>query len=793
MREADQYVQLRENPTSRNVLKLIRAMSTENLKFEEAEINNIAEQITDEFKLEHETVKEFDDELWQILAKVQIDLNWTNVIESYKDENYTSPNPELSRQTINMMRSESADIVLAIEQKKDKDLEPELFLRVEETFKNNASIEKLKEQRILLSKTLWELYDYSPLKRDKLKKSKYLINWDLTFNLITLTYTKILEKEESSKRKSSIDLKDDSTNLIDIKNFSEIGIALSTLLYLTPITISNHFDNTLNSLINFSERFLGSNTFTGLLKVFSLGTLEKIESSDDDEFDFESHWMLTNIIAVTSGLVGKFLDDRKFRILLSAYINESYETDYSEPSNGSNADFKKLIESLLWQVKPNYITSDFILKFLHTLDIKGSNLNDVANQISTYNNNLLNADSISLLLSSPILYSIVDEYDLTDYFENLLVEKVSSTYLVPMKEGVWSANNLFDFHLIVYRPAYFKSSRTLIAAISSMDDPDNGCVSLAIDGAKSLAKEGFIKLSLVFLYYGLLDAIGCTNSGYTKKMSHSIHQELFDYLNLYDLNSYVDTNDFQILNYCASQNNVFGPLFCNVLNSFVNRFNFSNVVDLKVIQSPSKTIDDEKTAEIEIASFIDEASLESKEAVLRILKLTASIKSNPAPGVWARKLQDIQSDLHTVLNEIEEICILNFRDLYNYSLQNIPTSENKFWQNFTYFFDTSKRLSLGTVCLFFEKLQKINDDRNYSPSNWTDLENHIKNKSISNTLQNISNAEQVLISLDHIRKIRNFISHKSKSRVRLEWTQVNFLIQFFRFELKGYIDLVKSK
>lgn len=141
----------------------------------------------------------------------------------------------------------------------------------------------------------------------------------------------------------------------------------------------------------------------------------------------------------------------------------------------------------------------------------------------------------------------------------------------------------------------------------------------------------------------------------------------------------------------------------------------------------------------------------------------------------------------------EAICILNFRDLYKYSLENIPATQNQFWQNFAHFFDTSKRLSLGTICLFFEKLQKINDDRNYSPSNWTDLEKHIKNKSMANTLKNISNAEQVLISLDHIRKIRNFISHKQKIRARLQWTQVNFLIQFYRFELKDYINLVKSE
>ena len=106
MRKVDQYVELRENPTSKNVLKLIRAMSIEHMKFEEAEINNIVEQIEDKFEVEHSSIKKFDDELWQILEKIEINLNWTNVIESYEDEDYKSPNPELIRQTINKMRSE---------------------------------------------------------------------------------------------------------------------------------------------------------------------------------------------------------------------------------------------------------------------------------------------------------------------------------------------------------------------------------------------------------------------------------------------------------------------------------------------------------------------------------------------------------------------------------------------------------------------------------------------------------------------------------------------------------------
>lgn len=791
MREADQYVQLRENPTSNNVLKLILAMSTENMKFEETEINDIAEQIKDKLKVEHNTVKEFDDDLWRILEKIEINLNWSNVIESYNDKNYKSPNPELIRQTINKMRSELA-LDLNAEEKHFKFSEPEMFLSVEESFKNNAFIEKLRVQRAQLTKVLWWLYNFSPLKSNNVKKSKYLINWDLAFNLITLTYLKILEKEEAPIVKEIRELKDDSNDLVDIKKFTEVCTGLSTLLFLTPITISNNFNNTITPIINLSEKFLGDNTFTTFLKVLTLGKLENIDSSDEESHN-ESQWTLTNIIGITGGLLGKFLDRRKFRVLLSAYLNESYETEYSQPSNGSNADFEKLIGALLWHVKPDYISNDHIFKFLYFLNIKGSNLNDVVNRISTLNKDLLDIDSVSLILSSPILYSVVYEYALEDFLEDLLIGKISNTKIAPKRQGVWSANELNDFSVIVYRPAYFKSSRTLIAAISSFYGLENEILSLTIDGAKSIAKEGFIKLSLTFFCYGLLYVFESTKAGYVKKMNHSIHQELFDYLNSFSLNDYLDESDYQILGYCASQENVFGPLFCSVLNSFLDKFNFSNVVDLKVIESAGEATNDEKTSAVDISSFIVEASFESKEAALRIIKLTASIKSNPPAGVWARKLQEIQSDLHTITNEIEAICIENFRDVYNFSLENIPRIGNKFWQNFVYCLDSSKRITLGTICNFFEKLQRINDDRNYSSSSWPDLENHIKNKSIANTLQNISNAEQVLISLDHIRKIRNLISHKSKSRARLEWTQVNFLIQFYRFELKGYIELVKSK
>lgn len=432
MREADQYVQLRENPTSNNVLKLIRAMSTENMKFEETEINDIAEQIKDKFKVEHNTVKEFDDELWGILEKIEINLNWSNVIESYNDENYKSPNPELIRQTINKMRSESA-LDLNAEEKHFKYSDPEMFLSVEESFKNNAFIEKLSVQRAQLTKVLWWLYNFSPLKIDIVKKSKYLINWDLAFNLITLTYLKILEKEEAPIVKEIRELKDGSHDLVDIKKFTEVCTGLSTLLFLTPITISNNFDNTITPIINLSEKFLGDNSFTTILKVLTLGKLENIDSSDE-ESNNESQWTLTNIIGVTGGLLGKFLDRRKFRVLLSAYINESYETDFSQPSNGSNADLEKLLGTLLWHVKPDYISSDDIFKFLYLLNIKGSNLNDVVNRISTLNKDLLDIDSVSLLLSSPILYSVVYEYALDDFLEDLLIEKISNTKIAPKRQ-----------------------------------------------------------------------------------------------------------------------------------------------------------------------------------------------------------------------------------------------------------------------------------------------------------------------------------------------------------------------
>jgi len=766
-------------------------MSTENMKFEEAEINDIVEHIQDEFKVEHNTVKDFDEELWQTLEKIEIDLNWINVIESYKDEDYTSPNPEVVRRVTNENRAKVLEKEQAI--KNDAPIaDSAMFLRVEEAFKNNSSIEKIISQKIQLKSVLWELYSFSPSKRSETKKGKYLINWDLTFKLIALTYSKILDQKEQEESKKTQGNTDNLIDQINLSRLQEICIGLSTFLFLTPITTSNNFNNTLNTLIDYSNKYLGVNPFTGLFNVLTIGTLDNIET-EDEELDYESRWTLTNILGITSGFIGKFLDRRKYRILLLAYIKDAYETEYFTSSTGAEEDFEKLIGVLFAQITPNYVNKDFVSKIFKMLDVKGENLNDAVDQITELNKNILDIDSVSLLLSSPILSPIVEEYGISDFLEDLFIEFVSKKDVNPRKEGVWGASEIFYFDLIVYRPVYFKSSKSIIAAISSMYEPENDHVSLVIYGAKSIAQEGFIKLSLTFLSYCLLDVIGSNKSGIRITMRHSIHKELFDYLNLYDIKSYVDESNYQILEFCASQNNVFGSLFCNVLNSFLNKFNFNNVIDFKIIQSSDESKQEDQTALIDISSFIDEASSDSKEAVQRIIKKTASINSIPATGIWARKLLDIQSDIHTVFNEVEDICVSNFRDLYLFSLKNIPSVNNRFWQNFAASIEPTKRLTLGIICIFFDKLQRIDDDRNYSSSNWSDLEKHINDKAVISTLQNISNAEQALISLEHIRKIRNLISHKSKSRVKLEWTQVNFLIQFYRFELKGYIDLVKLK
>lgn len=774
MREADQYVQLLENPTSKNVLKLIHAMSTENLKFEEAEINNIVDQIKDEFKLEHETIKEFDNELWRMLEKIEIDLNWINVINSYEDKNYKSPNPEMARQAINQNRAKVIDQETVIEKGDALTAGLEMFDRVEEAFNKNSFIEKLNGQKIQLINVLWELYNYSPSKREVSIKSRYLINWELAFKLIAFTYSKILEEKKIVESKKTVRLANNSSDLVDVPRLKEICIGLSTLLFLTPITVSNHFNSTINTLTDFLETFLGKNAFTGLSHVLDIGTLESIEVIEE-ESDIESRWTLTPIVMLLSSFIGKFLDSRKFRILLCAYIEEAGETEYSDSSTGANKDFEKLMESLIQHVKPNYIKSDNIATYFKMLEIEGSNLDDVINQVTSLNKTILDVDSVSTLLSSPSLYSLVDEYEITDFLEELFIDLISKKNTVPKKEGVWGASKLHHFNGIIYRPVYFKSSRSLIAAIGAMYDPYNNHVSLTIDGAKSIAKEGLTKLSITFLSYCLLDIIRSATAGFRKPMGHSIHQELFNYLDSYEIESYVDELDYQVLKYCSSQNNVFGNLFCAVLDSFLNKFNFSNVVDLKVIQSISETTKEDQSSLVDISSFPEEASLDSKEAVLRIIKSISAITAFPVPAIWLPKLYAIQADLHTVFNEIEDVCISNFKELYHFSLENIQTIENPIWKNFADSLDKSKRLSLGTICFFFRQLIKINDGSNYSSPIWTDLENHINNKAKIDVLQNISIAVQTLISLNHMREIRNFTAHNSKSRVKLDGGVLDFV------------------
>ncbi len=107
------------------------------------------------------------------------------------------------------------------------------------------------------------------------------------------------------------------------------------------------------------------------------------------------------------------------------------------------------------------------------------------------------------------------------------------------------------------------------------------------------------------------------------------------------------------------------------------------------------------------------------------------------------------------------------------------------WSDFRNKFDSSKRVSLGTITTFFSELQRIRSDSEQSISG---LKNIFDDKKCFNTLRLISEENQLLISLNNLRSLRNLFSHKTQ---RLKWTSVKGIINFLNYEINDYLKLFK--
>ena len=139
--------------------------------------------------------------------------------------------------------------------------------------------------------------------------------------------------------------------------------------------------------------------------------------------------------------------------------------------------------------------------------VDSSESDSIAKRICDNKTNLLNLNSVSLLLSEPILDSTIDEFNIENYLEATYLKLLENSGSVPQKVALWGAVDASDFDGIIYRSVYFKNSRSLIVASSTFYGIAYDPISLAIDGAQSLIEEGFHKIGLTYLCYNLLNFI----------------------------------------------------------------------------------------------------------------------------------------------------------------------------------------------------------------------------------------------------------------------------------------------
>jgi hypothetical protein len=782
MRIVDPFIQLKEYPNTTNILKLISAMSTQQLKISEIEVDELFKVIDSDFELQHFSVVDFDKELWKRLEAVDISIDWIEVILAYNRDKLIQKKPDLKVvNQSNQVISTVNDAIQSYAQERNS-LIPKSFADVEEAYSGNDFIKDLRNDREKLISVMWDLYHFHPKNKLEKKEISNSLDWDIFYRLVSFAYSKILNnKDEKNKIKEGN--KESQSADFYFQDFKEKGVAISTLLFLSPIACSRNFENYANTLASFAKEHIGENTLTALFDLYSMGHLKKIKS--DSPPTYESNWILPNIISLQAAFFGFFLDSKKYYQLLLAYKADAYEIDYSDYPNGAASDFSTLISSLVCLASPTFVTETDISKFLRVFEVVSSDSDSIAKRICDRKTDLLNLNSVSLLLSEPILDSTIDEFNIESHLEATYLKLLENSGAVPQKEALWGAVDVSDFDGITYRSVYFKNSRSLLVASSTFYGIGYDPISLAIDGAQSLIEEGFHKISLTYLCYNLLNFIDTSAYGSKTGLDPTTHRKLSRLLINLKLDKHINTSYFQILSYCSIQKELFGPLFCEVLGSMISEFKFDNVIQLNRT-SRANSESDGVQSQIEKAPELGSwASSEANESFAKICLEISSITSKPADGIWERKYKSIRGDVDALLTEIDEICTSEFKGFYFAALIELSKTKEERWSDFRNKFDSSKRVSLGTITTFFSEVQRIRSDSEQSISS---LKNIFDDKKCFNTLRLISEENQLLISLNNLRSLRNLFSHKTQ---RLKWTKVREIINFLNYEINDYLKLFK--
>jgi hypothetical protein len=783
MRVVDPFVQLKQFPNTSNVLKFIESMSSDRLEISESDIEDLFDALHNDFELNHSSVKEFDNALWQKLETVDISVDWIEVILAYGKNDLPEQKPRLEIVAADQekMRTAVQDAINEYAQPINS-LTPRSFQRIEEIYQNNSFITTLQNDREKLISVLWDLYRFSPKSRKVPPKVNASIDWDLFFRLITFVYKSLLEKATENKENAN-DITNDRSVEFDSIIFEEKGIAVSTLLFLSPTACSRRYEKYSDFLSEFASKQLGENPLNGLFKLFNLGNLNRIKI--EETRTHESLWLLPNLVSILSVFFGSFLNEKKFYQLLLAYTDSAYETDHAGFPNGAAKDYENLVSNLIRFIVPDYITAADISKLLNAFNIDQSETELISKKISENRSKLLNIDSISFLLSEVIFDSLLEEFDIERHLENRFLAALDNSNRIPRRVGLWAADDVAHFEGITYRRGYYKSSRSLIAATCTFYGLDDDPVSLAIDGAESLVSEGFHKLGLTYLSYNLLDFIANVAYGSEKGLLPSTHRKLAKLLPSLKLEKTINAAYFQILSFCATQKDLFGPLFCEVLDSSISDFKFENVVQLKLAE-PSDLVeyaeDRQSYYPKDLGSW---ASSDANESFKKICKEIATIKVQPADGVWERKYKMIRGNVDELLVEIDQVCTTAFKNFYYSSLEDFKkVNEGKFI-DFQDKFDQTRKVTFGTITKYYFEIKKIKDQSEHSV---VELKNIFEDKKCFNMLKIFSEEHELIASLSHLCDLRNSYRHKS---MRLKWVSVRRIVDFAAFEIDDFLQIFK--
>lgn len=679
-------VQYQKDKNSINFIRLLNSFGSK-AKIQDSDC--LKDDVVSSIQINHENFRNFDQDLWRSLSKLDLAISWYKFAEDNTDildvmGPLDEKISEIRDQVIESLKEEDR---IKKELIKEEDGFLIYFAEINSLLKDKKEFEHPLKLSKELSTYLKEI-TYSADEKAEIQKKPYLPDqfWDWFYPIACSIYSAFLENASKDENEKRI--------LIEAQCLNS-WLCLS-LIAVTKVSKQKYFEGPANN-------FLGNIKFfnTHFTKILCALVSDK-DCEDPEKVErpisqsYAEHWLLISSIIFPTIFSSKFILSITYDVLIDSFIDDSYEIWDTE------------VEVILYKPIESLLYSKFLISkddvSLTKIYKDSPNLINLIETLKEDNLVNLSVKSCKKLLNE-MAFSYWDEDD--PYFA---LEAVSK-YFVEIcnkshkKNGIPYKLSLspgkFDGHRAY--PSYFESISTIGINLdqylfSSIYDGTNATERL-VAGASSISDAGLVDHALIFLGYGLVKiSLGFTSNEFSIR-------EVNKFISKPEISSRLDRTLLPFLKLC---------LISNVNIPLSNRIWIENILyknkkgDLHLVDLDRAEIESFKVHNlIKIPSWFSE----DDDALVKNLndyRAIANRNNQMSEEQWNR--YSIQNNIRGILYEISTSLELVSKNLFE-KVYLLNKAESKF-QSILKKADIDLRLEgeldLGAIDYFINRINRTN-------------------------------------------------------------------------------------